>query len=213
MWCPLRPRPAEAAGTVAAVGAARPHGAGHRAATQLTGSRPGEPRWGLALFAFSSFFPPFTTVVSRSSSAGAAATPPRGPRGLIGAARGNLDLPPGLGGRRGLKPGRSARRCGGHSNPRWARRAPGLAQPSTAPSGPLSPAPTALRWPAVPRSCLPVTPGGLLPSSSRPQLDGWGAFERPPFSLSQLLTARPEPGLSVARTPRSTCLPAGMARR
>lgn len=207
-----RPRPEEAAGTVAAVGAAHPHRASPRAATQLTGSLPGEPRRGLVLFAFC-FFSLHDCRLALFLSGSRRDAPSRAAR-LRGAARGNLEPPPGLGGRRGLKPGRSARRCDDRSNPRWARRAPGLAQPSTAPSGlgPRSPAPTALRWPAVYRSCLLGHPWWALAPSSLPRFDGWSAFERTLFSLSQLLTARPEPAPSAARTQRSTCLPAGMAR-
>lgn len=61
---------------------------------------PGRAASGPSVICFCLFLPPpFTIAVSRSSSAGAAATPPRGPRaaGLIGAARGNLEPPAGPG--------------------------------------------------------------------------------------------------------------------
>lgn len=136
------PRPREvagASGTAAETRAAHLSGAG----AAWPGSRPRAAQgtvWGLFLLFFRTVGPRAPYISAET------ATPPPGtdrgagpPKKRRPPARANLEPPPpcpprlsrSLGGRRGLGPGRRARRCGGRSSPSWAR---GLAEPSAAPS-------------------------------------------------------------------------------
>lgn len=136
-------RPREVTGTAAGVRSAHPSGAG----TEWPGGNRIAAQ-GDVLSLFFPFFPPgpslraphFPLQRSRRPLPGRAAVPvpPERRRPLAGE---NLELPPPppcgprfsriLGGRRGLGPGRRARRCGARFFSRWA---PGLAGPSGASS-------------------------------------------------------------------------------
>lgn len=167
------------------------------------GSRPRESSRGLCLLFFFSSLPRFRTVSPRARLPSAETATPPPESGRCPPASPARAPPPArpperawsrcrrparrafsrsLGGRRGLGPGRRARRCGGLPSPRRARWAPGLAGPSAAPSRPA--AANRLRGPPLPLRISRPLPlrcgrtdaatGARAPRPAPFGVDGWG---------------------------------------